>query len=329
MPTSLLQSAPPFTRMAHVIDYEFGISAIDSGYQRPLLDAIHLIIEDGRAAIIDTGVNSSVPLVLEALRGKGLRPAQVDYVILTHIHLDHAGGAGQLLSHLPNARLTVHPRGARHMIDPSRLIASTIAVYGAEEARRTYGDIVPVPRERIIETAHESSLALNGREFVFFDTPGHARHHVCVRDARSGHLFAGDTFGLSYRELDCRGRQFAFPTTSPTQFDPVAAHRSLDLILDLQPGAIYVTHYSQVRDIARMGADLHRLIDAHAGLAHRERDAGAARHERLKAGVTEIVLGEARRYGWTLPREQLLALFAGDIELNAQGLANWLDAPGG
>ena len=315
--------------MTDIIDYEFGISAIDSRYQRPLLGAIHLIVEGGRAAIVDTGVNSSVPLVLEALRDKGLRPEQVDYVILTHIHLDHAGGAGLLLSQLPNARLTVHPRGARHMVDPSRLIASTIAVYGAGEACRAYGELVPVPRDRLIETAHESSLTLNGREFVFFDTPGHARHHVCVLDTRSGHLFTGDTFGLSYRELDCHGHQYAFCTTSPTQFDPDAAHRSLELILGLKPGAIYVTHYSQVRDIARMGADMHRLIDAHAELAHRERDAGAARHERLKAGVTEIVLGEAGRYGWTLPREQVLEVLAGDIELNAQGLAIWLDALGG
>jgi glyoxylase-like metal-dependent hydrolase (beta-lactamase superfamily II) len=183
-----------------------------------------------------------------------------------------------------------------------------------------------VPRERIIETAHESSLTLNGREFLFFDTPGHARHHVCVLDTKSGHLFAGDTFGLSYRELDCRGRQFAFPTTSPTQFDPVPAHRSLDLILGLKPGAIYVTHYSQVRDIVRIGADMHRLIEAHEQLARRERDAGAARHERLKAGVTEIVMGEAQRYGWKLTREQVLGIFAGDIELNAQGLAIWLDS---
>jgi hydroxyacylglutathione hydrolase len=276
--------------------------------------------------VIDTGVNSSVPRVLAALRDKGLGPEQVDYVILTHIHLDHAGGAGLLLAQLPNARLTVHPRGARHMVDPGRLIESTIAVYGAEEAHRAYGEIVPVPRERIIETAHQSSLTLNGREFVFFDTPGHARHHVCVFDTKSRHLFTGDTFGLSYRELDCNGRQFAVPTSSPTQFDPVAAHLSLDLILGLNPGAIYVTHYSQVRDIVRMGADMHRLIDAYVRLARRERDAGQARHERLKAGVTEIVLGEAQRYGWTLPREQVLAILEGDIELNAQGLAIWLDS---
>ena len=315
--------------MSPVIDYEFGISAVDSGYQRPLLGAIHLIAEGGRVAIVDTGVNSSVPRVLAALREKGLRPEQVDYVVLTHIHLDHAGGAGLLMSQLPNARLAVHPYGARHMVDPGKLIASTIAVYGADEARRAYGEIMPVPRERIVETPHGSSLSLNGREFVFFDTPGHARHHVCVLDSRSGHLFTGDTFGLSYRELDCHGRQYAFCTTSPTQFDPVAAHRSLDMILGLKPGAIYVTHYSQVRDIARMGADMHRLVDAHAALARREWDAGAARHGRLKAGVTEIVLGEAERYAWTLPREQVLAIFAGDIELNALGLAVWLDALGG
>ena len=311
--------------MSHVIDYEFGISAIDSGYQRPRLDAIHLIVEGDRAAVIDTGVNRSVPRVLEALRGKGLRPEQVDYVILTHIHLDHAGGAGLLMSKLPNAQLTVHPRGARHMTDPGKLTESTNAVYGAEAARRIFGEIMPVPRSRIIETAHGSSLKLNGREFVFFDTPGHARHHVCVLDTRAHHLFAGDTFGLSYREFDCDGRQFAFPTTSPVHFDPAAAHRSLDLILGLKPGAIYVTHYSQVRDIARMGADMHRLIDAHVQLARRERDAGQERHRRLKAGVTKIVRSEAQRHQWRLPHERVIEVLAGDIELNALGLGVWLD----
>jgi glyoxylase-like metal-dependent hydrolase (beta-lactamase superfamily II) len=312
--------------MAHVIDYDFGISAIDSGYQRPLLDAIHLVVEGDRAAVIDTGANSSVPRVLEALRAKGLRPEQVDYVILTHIHLDHAGGAGLLLSKLPNAMLTVHPRGARHMVDPGKLIEGTIAVYGEAATRRIYGDIMPVPRARIVETVHQSTLKLNGRELVFFDTPGHARHHVCVLDPQSGHLFAGDTFGLSYRELDCDGRQFVFPTSSPVQFDPDAEHRSLDLILGLKPGAIYVTHYGQVRDIARMGDDMHRLVEAHEQLARRERNAGPARHERLKAGIKQLVLDEARRYGWRLPREQVLEVFAGDIELNAQGLGVWLDA---
>ena len=313
--------------MQAVIDYAHGISAIDSGYQRPHLDAIHLIVEGGRAALVDTGVNSSVPRVLAALQAKGIAPSAVDYVVLTHIHLAHAGAAGLLLSKLPNARLTVHPRGARHIIDPTKLIVSTEAVYGIEQTRRIYGEILPVARERVIETPHGASLALNGRELVFYDTPGHARHHVCIYDAKSGLLFAGDTFGLSYRELDCDGRQFIFPTSSPTQFDPAAAHRSLDLIVGLNPRAIYVTHYSQVREISRLADDMHRLIVAHEELGRAVKNTGSERHARLTAGITEIILDEARRYGWPLSAVQVLDVFAGDIELNAQGLAIWLDNP--
>src|SRR3990172_5600407 len=171
--------------MAHVTDYDDGISAIDAEFIRPHATSIHLIVEKGRAAIVDAGSNDAVPLVLEAIAGKGLAPEDVDYVVLTHIHLDHAGGAGLLMSRFPNARLTVHPRGARHIADPRRLIDGTIAVYGQEAAKRLYGDIVPVAPERIIETPHGASVSLNGRELRFLDTPGHARHHVCIVDSRS------------------------------------------------------------------------------------------------------------------------------------------------
>lgn len=311
--------------MPQLVDYEHGISAIDSGYYRPMLDAIHLLVEGGRAAIVDTGTNYSVPLVLAAMRAKGLRPEQVDYVILTHIHLDHAGGAGLFMREFPNATLTVHPRGARHMADPSRLIAGTVEVYGEAATRRMYGDILPVPVERMVETPHGASIRLNGRELQFIDTPGHARHHVAVFDTRSGHVFAGDVFGLSYREMDQDGRQFTIPTTSPVQFDPAPYHRSVDLILALNPPAVYVTHYSQVRDIQEKGAVLHRLIDAHAELGLREKDAGAARPARLREGVKRIVLDEARRWGSTLTDERILDVYSNDVELNAQGLGYWLD----
>lgn len=313
-------------RLYDDIDYEFGISAIDSGYLRTRLGAIHLIVEKGRVAVVDCGVNGSVPLVLRALRDRGLRAEDVDYVILTHIHLDHAGGAGLLMSKLPNARLTVHPRGARHMIDPRKLIEGTLAVYGEAHMRDLYGDILPVPAERVIETPHEATIRHGGRELAFFDTPGHARHHVSVRDAKSGHVFSGDTFGLSYRELDCDGRQFVIPTSSPVHFDPPAAHRSVDLIAGLKPAAVYVTHYSQVRDIDRLADDMHRLIDAYVALARSAGGADPARHTRLKEGMTAIVLAEAQRQGWRLSPEAVIEVFAGDIELNAQGLGIWIDA---
>jgi glyoxylase-like metal-dependent hydrolase (beta-lactamase superfamily II) len=309
-----------------VFDYGNGICAVDSVYDRRLQTAIHLLVEDGRAAVIDTGTSHAVPHVLAALEARGIAPAQVDYVVLTHVHLDHAGAAGQLMARFPNARLTVHPRGARHMIDPGRLIAATVAIYGEEETRRIYGDILPVARDRVIETPEGATLRLAGRELLFLDAPGHARHHVVVRDGKTGHIFAGDSFGLSYRELDQDGRQFSFPTTSPSQFDPPALHRSIDRMLALAPGALYVTHFGRLTNLTVLAADLHRLIDAHAELGERHRRAGAERKRLLMEGVRSLVLAERERQGWRLPSEKLLEVFALDIELNAQGLVSWLDA---
>ena len=316
--------------MTDIIEYDAGISAVDSGYIRPMMAAIHLIREGDRAALVDTGTNASIPRVLRALAFHGLGPESVDYVMLTHIHLDHAGGAGGLMQVFPNARLTVHPRGARHMADPSKLIEGTVAVYGLEQTRAMYGDILPVPKQRIVETGEGAELDLNGRRFSFLDTPGHARHQVAIRDHRSGCVFAGDTFGVSFRELDwndgSQPKQFIFPTTTPVQFDPLALQASIARIAGLDPDAVYATHYGRVNDVQGKAGILHREVDQLVALALSLKDAGAERHARLVAGVEALLVAEGAAQGCPHAAPRLREVYAADSELNAQGLEVWLDS---
>lgn len=307
------------------IDYGAGVTAVDSDYLRPGLAAIHLLIEEGRAAVIDTATQSASPLVLAALAQRGVAPEQVDFIILTHIHLDHAGGAGVLMRKCPNARLTVHPRGVAHMVDPSKLVEGVSDVYGPQRTKEMYGELLPVELGRIVPTPDGTTLQLAGRTLRFYETPGHARHHVAVQDEKTGWVFAGDTFGLSYRELDENGRQFLFPTTSPVHFDPAAYHRSIDCVARLASEAVYITHFSRIERPLERAQILHRLVDAHAQLALGLRDSGARRPALLQEAVERLFLEEARRFGSRLSEEKLLEVYGMDVELNAQGLDVWLD----
>ena len=171
--------------MASFLDYEHGISVIDAHHHRPKLAAFYLIIEGNQAAFIDTGTSHSIPDALDVLARKGLTPKQVAYVIPTHVHLDHAGGAGAMMRRFPNAKLVAHPKGARHLIDPTKLIAGVTAVYSAKVVARDFGEIVPVDAARVMEAPDGFTLDLNGRQLLFLDTPGHARHHFCVVDGHS------------------------------------------------------------------------------------------------------------------------------------------------
>ena len=302
-----------------------GIYAVDSGYTGPDVAAIHLIEEAGRAALVDTGNNDSLRHVLEALAETGLSADAVDYVLLTHIHLDHAGGAGAFMQAFPNAKLVVHLRGARHMAEPSKLFAGVSAVYGPERAKELYGELIPVPVARIIEAGDGHELDLGGRVIRVFDTPGHARHHVCYFDTKSRAFFTGDTFGLSYRALDVGGKPSIFPTTTPVQFEPEAMHASIRRMEAEQPTAMYLTHYAQVRDVPRLAADMHRLIDAHVAIAERH-EAAEGRKNLIEQDIWALVGEEATRAGWTVPEAEWRRILALDVELNAQGLDVWLEA---
>jgi glyoxylase-like metal-dependent hydrolase (beta-lactamase superfamily II) len=311
--------------MTRRLDYGHDIHLIDAGYLRPGLAAFYLLVENGRAAFIDTGTVHSLPRAVAALNEQGLTPADVAYVIPTHVHLDHAGGAGAMMREFPNARLVVHPRGARHMIDPARLIAGVTEVYGAKAVAENFGEVPPVPAERVIEAPDNFTLDLDGRRLLFLDTPGHARHHFCVWDERSRSVFSGDTFGLSYRELDTARGAFIFPTMTPVQLEPDALHRSIDRLAALKPRQILLTHFGRVTEIGRLAADLHETIDAIVAMARAVRTSGAERHRRLIDGQREILFPRLRKHGCELDPSQIETLIGGDFELNAQGLGVWLD----
>lgn len=315
--------------LPRITDYDNGISAIDAGYYRPGLAAIHLIVEGDNAALVDTGTSFSVEGVTEALRKKNLAAVDVAYVFVTHIHLDHAGGAGEFMYHFPNAKLVVHPRGARHMADPARLVASAMTVYGKTEFNRLYGAIRPVDANRIIEAPDGFSLDFNGRRLLFLDTPGHARHHYCIFDQQSQSFFTGDTFGLSYREFDVEGMEFVFPTTTPVQFDPVAAHASLERIMSYNPTHAFLTHYGRIGHLPRHATEMHDLIDAHVTIARRLRNHVPDRHAALVEELGELLLQRIIAHGCKLPQDEIRDLLSLDVGLNAQGLEHWLDHAGG
>lgn len=306
--------------------YPQGITRIDTGYLRPRFAASYLVQHEGRAAFIETGPAPAVPILLGALTQRGIDPGDVEAVIVTHVHLDHAGGAGELLQHLPRARLIVHPLGARHLIDPAKLVAGATAVYGQEDFNTLFRTVTPAPAERTHSPQDGEIFSLQGRPLHLIDTPGHARHHLCVWDPTSGGLFTGDAFGISYREMDDGQRCHLFPASTPVQFDPEQSHRSIDRLAALNPAWLFLTHFDRLPFKPELAADLHRQLELYTTLAESTgQQAGDAAFDHLRMGLQRLTWD---RIPETIPpgdREAFAELLAMDWEINAQGLAVWLE----
>ena len=303
-----------------------GLWAIDTGFHRDRFDAAYLVADSGRAAFVDTCSAFAVPRLLAALAALDIAPGAVDFVIATHVHLDHAGGVGQLMQALPAATLVVHPRGARHMIDPAALWQGALGVYGQAQMARAYGELLPVPAERVHATVDGETLHLAGRPLVFAHTPGHALHHHCIWDARSQGWFTGDNFGMAYPEFGVGGRAFIFPTTTPVQFDPDAMRASIARLLAAAPRQMYLTHYSRITGVPDCAERLLRMIDTTVAAALAQRDA-PDRQGAIGAALMALYAGGARAFGVELPDARIAELLQADVDLNAAGLIAWLDRP--
>ena len=210
--------------------------------QRKNRTGSYVFKDQNSTTLIETSASPSIPYILESLEKLNINLEDIENIIVTHIHLDHAGGAGLMLQHCPNAKLIVHPKGARHLADPSRLIAGARAVYG-ENFDQLFDPIVPISEERILTVADGEQLKLPDRTFTFYHTPGHANHHIAIHDSGTNGLFTGDTAGIYYRELDDENFNLIMPSTSPSQFDPEAMLKSLQLFSDLQAQSIFFGHY--------------------------------------------------------------------------------------
>jgi glyoxylase-like metal-dependent hydrolase (beta-lactamase superfamily II) len=305
-----------------------GIHVIDTGFIRPGLAASYLLVREGRAAFIDTGTGRSVPGLLAALVALGVAREQVDYVILTHVHLDHAGGAGELLQVLPAATVVVHPRGAPHLAKPARLEAGARAVHGNRVYDELYGRLVPIPEMRIRSVTDHEGLLLGSTPLRILETPGHALHHVAVHDETAAAVFCGDAFGISYRALDGpAGEAFVFPTTSPTQFDPDQAHASIERIRNLAPRVVYIGHFGPVTEVERLAEDLHRDLDRFVAIAR-----ASAQGPEAAEGMYSALMDHLRRRlaarGERLDSGVLEAWLAMDAHLNAAGLLAWQERLG-
>ncbi|MBL0386576.1 MBL fold metallo-hydrolase [Tumebacillus sp. ITR2] len=298
-------------------DLGFGVSLIDlqeSGEKGRT--GAYIVRGESKTALIEVGSSHAAQTILDNIAAMGLQPTDIDYVIVTHIHLDHSGGVGYILPQFPNATVVCHPRAARHLIDPTRLIAGASAVYG-EDLERIFGTILPVPEERVLALADGETLDLGGRTLTFYDTPGHARHHCSIHDSGSEGIFTGDTVSIRYVP-ELTGWDFAclFPSTSPSEFDRDAVFQTVERLQKLHAKRIYHTHFG-VTEPATYAFERTLKTVADYDAFSREMFRPGLPWEDLAERIREYIRADLAEHGHHVHDLSGIEL---DIRLNAQGM---------
>ena len=249
----------------------YNIFTIDIGLFRPRAVAVYLIIQKGEVTIIDTGAPDSASIITTELSRHGVKSEQVKNIVITHLHLDHAGGASQLLLAYPQARLYCHPLARRHLANPERLIRGTRQVYGERRYEKYFSGVEAISSDRIITVSDNERLELNGRQLLFLHTPGHAPHHVCIYDTLSRGLFCGDAVGVIYDEFRLHTDSLVFPATTPPEFDLEASCQTVEKVVNLHPALLFLSHYGVIDQVPQY---LKRLTDELGHVSKLEKAAG-------------------------------------------------------
>ncbi len=299
------------------------IFCFDANYVRRNFASIHFINQNNKLLVIDSGTNHSAKQFLAALETLNISPESVEWIVLTHVHLDHAGGAGLLMKQCPNAQLAVHPRGARHMVNPEKLWMAVVDVYGLKEAYEQYGKLIPVDENRIKALADEEIIKFQNRRLRIIDAPGHANHHIVIFDEESESFFTGDAFGISYPELTSNKGEFIFISSTPTQFEPTKLASTVKRIMEAKPQNCFLTHFSKITNIERNGHELLKQIDEYVMIAQQSTRNGENQQDRIKKNLFELLYRKLSTTNLNISRQEFGNLLDLDLSLNAQGLKYW------
>lgn len=286
------------------------------------------IIIDEKITVIDTSASPSIPHLLKGLRDLDVATEDIDYIILTHVHLDHAGGVGLFIKDCPNAKVIVHPRGYKHIANPEKLIAGARAVYG-NDFDKLYEPVLPVPESRIIAMKSGDQLSISeNRKLTFYDSPGHAKHHFSIYDPVSNGIFTGDTIGIYYKMLESLDIELYLPSTTPNHFDPDAMIKSLEHIESLNVDRIYFGHYGMSNNPDLVYAHIRKWLPlfVKAGEdAARQVPSQNLNHitEKTNENLNEFILSFIKDKG--IPENHpFFKILDLDLKINAMGIVDYL-----
>ncbi|WP_367269463.1 MBL fold metallo-hydrolase [uncultured Rummeliibacillus sp.] len=305
-----------------IADHLYSIDTNDLGLKNRTTS---YIIVDDKIALIETSASPSIPYILNALEELHIKPSDIDYLILTHIHLDHAGGAGVMMKYCPNATVLVHPKGVRHLVDPSRLIASARSVYG-ENFDAIFGEILPIQEKQLYAIGDREIIRLGSSTLTFYYTKGHANHHISIHESLTNGMFVGDTTGVYYPDMTGEEFDVILPSTSPNQFDPNLMEDSIQLFEKIKPNVLYFGHYGSYTHPQFAYAEVRRYLpifmDAGRQTMKEETDF-TKQVQRTEEILTNSIFAELQAKGLSKdhPVFKIIPL---DLAVSAMGIIDYL-----